>query len=67
MEHYINYILQLSKFLVKLIFKKLHKEKNFKNLKGVKATTKKNKTKDWALVQNAASAGGVKVELGLFR
>ena len=26
-----------------------------------------NKTKDWALVQNAASAGGVKVELGLFR
>ena len=28
---------------------------------------KLNKTKDWALVQNAASAGGVKVELGLFR
>ena len=28
-------------------------------------TTKK--TKDWALVQNAALAGGVKVELGLFR
>ena len=26
-----------------------------------------NKTKDWALVQNAASDGGVKVELGLFR
>ena len=26
-----------------------------------------NKTKDWALVQNAASAGGVKIELGLFR
>ena len=26
-----------------------------------------NKTKDWALVQNAALAGGVKVELGLFR
>ena len=26
-----------------------------------------NKTKDWALVQNAAFAGGVKVELGLFR
>ena len=25
------------------------------------------KTKDWALVQNAASAGGVKVELGFFR
>ena len=25
------------------------------------------KTKDWALVQNAAFAGGVKVELGLFR
>ena len=25
-----------------------------------------NKTKDWALVQNAASASGVKVELGLF-
>ena len=28
--------------------------------------TKFNKTKDWALVQNAASAG-VKVRLGLFR
>ena len=26
-----------------------------------------NKTKDWALVPNAASAGSVKVELGLFR
>ena len=26
-----------------------------------------NKTKDWALVQNAAFAGGVKVELGLFK
>ena len=26
-----------------------------------------NKTKDWALVQNAASVGGVKVELGLYR
>ena len=25
-----------------------------------------NKTKDWALVQNAALAGVVKVELGLF-
>ena len=29
-----------------------------------KIAKKTNKTKDWALVQNAALAGGVKVELG---
>ena len=32
----------------------------------IKCTSNDNKTKDWALVQNAASAG-VKVKLGLFR
>ena len=33
----------------------------------MRASVSSNKTKDWALVQNAALAGGVKVELGLFR
>ena len=32
----------------------------------IKISAKGNTTKDWALVQNAASAGD-KVELGLFR
>ena len=41
-----------------------YKEEKFKENLGLSFL---NQTKDWALVQNVASAGGVKVELGLFR
>ena len=47
-------------------FTEVPNDEGNKRISLVSIVSKKNKTKDWALVQNAASAGD-KVELGLFR